>query len=42
MAVILIVEDEFFIRGIAEVMIRGWGHQTLSATDRYKAPGPTP
>jgi CheY-like chemotaxis protein len=37
MAVILIVEDEFFIRGIAEVMIRGWGHQTLSATDPDEA-----
>ncbi len=33
MAVILIVEDDAFIREIAEDMIRGWGHQTLSASD---------
>lgn len=33
MAVILIVEDEFFVRSIAEVMIQGWGHHTLSAVD---------
>ena len=33
MAVILIVEDEFFVRGIAEMMIQGWGHHTLSAVD---------
>ena len=33
MAVILIVEDEAFIRVIAESMIQGWGHQTLSAGD---------
>ena len=37
MAVILIVEDEFFIRGVAEVMIQGWGHQTLSATNQDEA-----
>lgn len=33
MAVILIVEDEAFIRLIAERMIQGWGHSTLSAGD---------
>ena len=33
MAVILIVEDDVFIREIAEMMIQGWGHQTLSASD---------
>ncbi len=33
MAVILIVEDDAFIRQIAELMIRDWGHQTLSAND---------
>ena len=33
MAVILIVEDEIFIREIAELMIQDLGHQTLSACD---------
>jgi CheY-like chemotaxis protein len=33
MAVILIVEDEVFTREIAEMVIREWGHQTLSASD---------
>jgi len=33
MAVILIVEDEFFVRQVAELMIGGWGHSTLSAVD---------
>lgn len=33
MAVILVVEDEAFIRVIAERTIQGWGHQTLSASD---------
>ena len=33
MAVFLIVEDEVFIRGIAEMMIQDWGHKTLSADD---------
>jgi CheY-like chemotaxis protein len=33
MAVILIVEDDFFIREMAESMISGWGHQILSACD---------
>ena len=32
MAVILIVEDNVFIREVAEMMIRDWGHHTLSAT----------
>jgi CheY-like chemotaxis protein len=33
MAVILIVEDDVFIREIAEMMIQGWAHQTLTASD---------
>ena len=33
MAVILIVEDDVFIREIAEMMIRDRGHQILSASD---------
>ncbi len=33
MAVILIVEDDVFIREIAEITIQGWGHRTLSASD---------
>lgn len=33
MAVILIVEDDVFIREIAEMMIQDWGHQTLAASD---------
>jgi CheY-like chemotaxis protein len=33
MAVILIVEDDVFIRQIAEMMIQDCGHQTLSASD---------
>ena len=33
MAVILIVEDDSFIREIAEMMIQDWGHATLSAGD---------
>ena len=37
MAVILIVEDEVFTREIAEMMIRDWGHETLSAGDVYEA-----
>jgi len=32
-AVILIVEDDFFIRELAETMIQDWGHQTVSASD---------
>jgi DNA-binding NtrC family response regulator len=31
MAVILIVEDDVFIREIAEMMIQDWGHKTLAA-----------
>ncbi len=33
MAVILIVEDDMFIREIAEMMIQDSGHHTLSASD---------
>ncbi len=33
MAVILIVEDDVFIREITETMIQDWGHQTLTASD---------
>ena len=33
MAVILVVEDDAFIREIAEMMIQDWGHRTLSASD---------
>lgn len=33
MAVVLIVEDDVFIREIAEMMIEDWGHQTLLASD---------
>ena len=33
MAVILIVEDEGFIRGDAEMMIQDWGHDKFSASD---------
>ena len=33
MAVILIVEDDVFIREIAEMMIQDGGHHTLSASD---------
>jgi CheY-like chemotaxis protein len=33
MAVILIVEDDVFIREIAEMMIQDWGHETLVAGD---------
>jgi len=32
-AVILIVEDDVFIREIAEMMVQDLGHQTLSASD---------
>jgi CheY-like chemotaxis protein len=37
MAVILIVEDNVFIRKIAVMMIQDWGHQTLSASDVEEA-----
>ena len=33
MAVILIVEDDVFIRELTELMIQDWGHQTFSASD---------
>src|SRR5471030_905181 len=33
MAVILIVEDDVFIREVAEMMIQDRGHQTLAASD---------
>jgi CheY-like chemotaxis protein len=33
MAVILIVEDDPFIREIAESMIQDWGHRIISASD---------
>jgi CheY-like chemotaxis protein len=33
MAVILIVEDDVFIREVAEMMIQDWGHRTLVACD---------
>ena len=33
MAVILIVEDDVFIREIAEMMIQDWGHQNSRASD---------
>ena len=37
MAVILVVEDDVFIREIAEMMIRDWGHETRSASDGDEA-----
>lgn len=37
MAVILVVEDDVFIREIAELVIRDWGHQVLSASDVEEA-----
>ena len=33
MAVILIVEDDIFIREMTEMVIQDWGHYTLSASD---------
>jgi CheY-like chemotaxis protein len=33
MSVILVVEDDVFIREIAEMIIEDWGHHTLSASD---------
>jgi CheY-like chemotaxis protein len=33
MAVILIVEDDGFLRDDAEMMIKDWGHEILSASD---------
>jgi len=37
MAVILVVEDDVFIREIAEMSIREWGHDVLSASDVAEA-----
>ncbi len=37
MAVILVVEDDVFVRETAELMIREWGHQILSAGDVREA-----
>jgi len=37
MANILIVEDDVFIRGLAEMMIQDWGHHTLLAGDVTEA-----
>jgi CheY-like chemotaxis protein len=37
MAVILIVEDDVFIREVAEMMIQSWGHRTLLASDVNEA-----
>jgi CheY-like chemotaxis protein len=37
MAVILIVEDDSFIREIAAMMIQDWGHQALVASDVREA-----
>jgi CheY-like chemotaxis protein len=33
MAVILIVEDDAFIRELAEMIIQDWGHETLASGD---------
>jgi CheY-like chemotaxis protein len=33
MAVILVVEDDVFVRETAELMIQDWGHKILSASD---------
>ena len=33
MTVILIVEDDVFLRDDAEMMIQDWGHDTISASD---------
>lgn len=37
MAVILIAEDDVFIRETAELVIRDWGHEILSANDVEEA-----
>jgi CheY-like chemotaxis protein len=37
MAVILIVEDDGFLRDDAEMMIQDWGHDILSASDVEEA-----
>jgi len=33
MAIILVVEDDIFVRELAESMIQDWGHTILSASD---------
>ena len=38
MAAILIVEDDVFIRQVAEMMVQDCGHDNLSATDVDEAP----
>ena len=37
MAMILVVEDDIFVRELAESMIRDWGHAILSASDVSQA-----
>jgi CheY-like chemotaxis protein len=37
MAVILVVEDDVFIRETAEMLIQDWGHRILSASDVSEA-----
>ncbi len=37
MAVILVVEDDVFIREVAEMMIQALGHKTLAASDVKEA-----
>ena len=37
MAVILIVDDEVFIRGVTETMVQDMGHETLGASDMDEA-----
>ena len=37
MAVILIVEDDDFIRELSEMTIQAWGYDTLSASDETEA-----
>ena len=37
MAVILIVDDEVFIRGVTELMVQDLGHETLVASDLGEA-----
>lgn len=37
MATVLIVEDDLFIRELADVMIQDWGHRTLLAGDMNEA-----
>ena len=37
MAVILVVEDDAFLREVAETTLQGWGHKTLAASDVEEA-----